>query len=60
MGGDNDDANVNIMMWAVVVLCTIAIFAMHLDKDAEWGRDTAAIRGGEEDSLSSTPDKKAQ
>ena len=60
MDSDNDDTSVNIMMWMVVVLCTIAIFAMHLDKNAEWGRDAAAMRDDEEPPLGSTPDKKVQ
>lgn len=60
MDSDNDDTGVNIMMWIVVVLCTIAIFAMHLDKNAEWGCDAAAMRDDEEPPLGSTPDKKVQ
>ena len=43
MDDGDDNEGINFMMWMVVILCTVSIFAMHLDKDARWGVDTVAI-----------------
>lgn len=56
-GGDGSES-IGFMMWVVVILCAVSIFAMHLDKDAQWGSDTAAMSDDVGPSPDAVPDKK--